>query len=270
MNQSNKSHQDAQFPQPSYPMYPYIAENEISLVDLAKILIKQRIWFIGVTAIIVLAAFVYAMTLTPLYRYVSVYQVAEQDANQPLSNIKGTLEIVDNLYLSKFIREFKKEQSIDTFPFDFNISSPENTSLILMNSDGSQEDSAQISNLHQYIATSIDKRQLNEIKQKQAQIKAQLESSNLALIEIKNSTSTNAGEIAVNLMNRISTLELQLAQLQEGKLIQLAEQTERSSRVGKSTIIILGAVLGIVLGLLSAFLSEFFIRVQKSMVKDNS
>ena len=269
MNQPNKTHQDAQFPQAPYPMYPYTADDEISLVDLAKILVKQRLWFIGVTAIIILAAFVYALTLTPSYRYVSIYQVAEAKPDEALTSLKGTLEVVKNLHVPTFIRHYKRENQVDNLPFDFKANNPESTTLIVMTSEGSVDQLASISALHEFVMKGISDQQTQLVNQRIASLERQLTSAQSQLSEARESRSENAGDIVVSLMNRITTLEIQLEQIKGGQVIQLAKQTERVSRVGKSLILALGIVLGGMLGLISAFMAEFIGRVRKSLVEDS-
>lgn len=69
-------------------------------------------------------------------------------------------------------------------------------------------------------------------------------------------TSQNVADEAVTLLKRISDLENEREQIIAGQVIQLAEQTERASRVDKSLILTLGIVLGGMVGLISAFMAE--------------
>ena len=269
MNQPNKTHQDAQFPQAPYPMYPYTADDEISLVDLAKILVKQRLWFMGVTALIILATFLYALTMTPSYRYVSIYQVAEGEPDEALTNIKGTLEVINNLHVPTFTRNYKLENQVNNLPFKLNANNPESTTLIVMTSEGSADQLPSIASLHEFVMTSISDQQKQLVSLRIASVERQLASTQSQLNEVRDSISQNAAEVAVPLLNRISELENEREQIRAGQVIQLAEKTERASRVGKSLILALGIVLGGILGLISAFMAEFIGRVRKSLVEDS-
>ena len=269
MNQPNKSHQDAQFPQAPYPVYPYTADDEISLVDLAKILVKQRLWFIGVTAIVILAAFIYALTLTPSYRYVSIYQVAEANTNEALTSVMGTLEVVKNLHVPTFTRNYKRENQVNSLPFDFKASNPESTTLIVMTSDGSVDHLPSISALHEFVMKGVSDQQTQLVNQRIASLERQLTSTQAQLSEARESNAQNAADIVVSLMNRITTLESQLDQIKGGQVIQLAEQTEVFSRVSKKLVLALGIVMGGILGIMSAFMAEFIGRVRKSLVEDS-
>ncbi|KGK43286.1 hypothetical protein LH51_01245 [Nitrincola sp. A-D6] len=65
MSKVDSSKPDAQFPQAMHPAYAQYADDEISLVDLAKILIARKVWFFVVFALVVIMSGVFALTKRP-------------------------------------------------------------------------------------------------------------------------------------------------------------------------------------------------------------
>lgn len=260
---------DAHFSQAPYPVYPYTAEDEISLVDLAKVLIKQRWWLLGVAVVCFLAAVVYAMTLKPAYRYVSVYKVAEQEPNKPLTSMSGALEMVNNLYWPSNSREYKQTNKVLNIPFTFDISNPEDTTLVIFSSEGSEANVVDIQDLHQRVVNDLDAYQQALVDQRRSQLETQQADIKRSLNTMSENTATTQAEITVSLYDRLASVERQLTALEDASLIELAEQADHASRVGKSLILALGLVLGGMLGLMAAFIAEFVYRVKASLDEDN-
>ena len=86
--------------------------------------------------------------------------------------------------------------------------------------------------------------------------------------EVRNSSSQNAAEVVVSFLNRITSIENQIEQINNGQGLQIAEQTYAVSRVSKKLVLTLGTVLGGMLGIISAFTTEFIGLVRKSLAEE--
>ncbi|MED5295119.1 MAG: Wzz/FepE/Etk N-terminal domain-containing protein, partial [Pseudomonadota bacterium] len=75
-------------PEHYFPRPP--ADDEISLVDIALILVRRWKMMAVIFLVVVLAALAFALSKTDTYRYVSIYNVAERQPHN--GSGVGTLE----------------------------------------------------------------------------------------------------------------------------------------------------------------------------------
>ncbi len=67
---SSTDNQNQQFPPHPYPYCPphAVLEDEISLIDLFRVLVKRKMLIIIVTVLVTLSAIGYALSIPPIYR----------------------------------------------------------------------------------------------------------------------------------------------------------------------------------------------------------
>ena len=82
--------------------YPH--DDEISLVDLAKILVRRRWWVYGTVIVTVGAALIAALLMRggPVYEVITIYEVADYSntagEQQPLQATRGLIQRLESVY----------------------------------------------------------------------------------------------------------------------------------------------------------------------------
>ena len=249
MNQPKQSNQDAQFPQPPYPYYPYHADDEISLVDLAKILVRRKLWFFLTWVLVVSLGvgyglltgsqnqgstadqdrFAYTTTLAIGYKTPTVFiepmsaiQTLIKDAYMPLVQQR------DDLKRFSVIINFQERRNINE----------EGSNILQLVTRASSDQRSFIEELHKEIAEKL------------------IERHQLIADQLLKQAADNASPVRSVLPTSLATLAIPL------KLNQIASETNTK------LIIILGIVLGFVLGIIVAFFAEFVSRVKTSLKED--
>ncbi|MCT8470182.1 Wzz/FepE/Etk N-terminal domain-containing protein [Chromohalobacter canadensis] len=236
-------------------------DDEISLVDLAVILIRRwkamAVIFVVVVALAVAAAFL----LPKMYQYTSLYSVAEY-TNQNGQRVgvespASAVAKVQNLYLGQATRKLLEKHELESLPFEVSASNPSNTLLLQLDSEAAEENQPLVSELHQQIIDSLQQDQAQLVERRHESLERQLASAKQALESAQQSDSPSAAELIATYYSRISDIEGQLNELHEGEVTQHAVQSLEPKGSNKKIIIALGIVLGIMLAIMGAFLMQF-------------
>jgi LPS O-antigen subunit length determinant protein (WzzB/FepE family) len=99
----NKPEQIQPFPvQKDMPFGYYLQEDEVSLVDLWQILVKQKKTLFALVALTLIAAFVYALVATPVYKAPVAVVFPPTESEIQLFNVQGVQEVSVNSIYDKF------------------------------------------------------------------------------------------------------------------------------------------------------------------------
>lgn len=265
MNQTPQK-QDAQFNQP-IPRYPY-QDDEISLVDLAKTLVKRRKLMALVFGFIVAAALVFALAVPPKYEYTTIYSGAEINADLPLESAESLQSKIVSIYIPQQIRGLLQSEQLEKLPFKVDVNSPKDTNLIKLTSKAKEADSNLVSALHQGVITQLKDEQDSQINSRVATLQKRLDATNQQLEYILATNDNKSGEIAASLMSTVSELESQISTFTNGSLVANASQSLEPQSIGKSLIMVLALVLGAMLAIIVAFFAEFAGRVCSSLQEE--
>lgn len=259
MNQSTSRH----------PQH-YSQDDEISLVDLAKILIKRWKTMVAVFCVVVLGALAYVLLTERSYEYVSIYQVAEEAPGRALEPSNSVLAKVNNLYVGSETRKLRESAGLKGLPFEVAVANPDDTLLISLGSTASEANNELVTRLHEALLTRMAEEQASRFESQQAALEQQLQSVERALEAVEQSTSEMAGELIASYTERLAEIQQNLAQLSEGEVVQVAVQSLEQSGTGRSIIMGLALVLGSMLAVIAAFFSYFVALVRDSLLEDAS
>jgi len=215
-------------------------DDEISLVDLAKILIHRRWWFIGTFFIVVLASLAWVLlqsTEEPsgsdTFNYNTQLAVGYKTSSQliePLISIKDQL--------NGAIIPTVKQQSEKFAGLTANVIYTDKSNIINLTTQAGEEQNSSVADFHQAIIDPIVERHKR---------------------------------IQQNLRNDLSTMLQgeQTLQLIPTEVVALAVETQQATdapqSVNSKLILVLGIILGGMLGIVMAFLAEFSARVKESL-----
>ncbi len=256
-------------PQQPTPERRYEHDDEISLVDLAVMLIRRWKAMAVIFVVIVALAVVFALMQTARYQYTSLYSVAEYTTENGqragVESPASAVAKVRNLYLGQETRKLLEKHELASLPFNVSVSNPSNTLLLQLDSDAAEENQALVSELHQQIINSLQQDQAQLVKSRHDSLERQLASAKQALESAQQSDSPSAAELIATYYSRISDIEGQLNELRTGEVTQHAVKSLESTGVSKKLILAVGVVLGGMFAVLGAFVMQFSGSVCRSL-----
>ncbi|OLO09877.1 lipopolysaccharide biosynthesis protein [Chromohalobacter japonicus] len=259
----------AQQNQSPTPERRYEHDDEISLVDLAIILIRRWKAMAVIFVVVVALAVVFALMQTARYQYTSLYSVAEYTtANGQRVGVESPASAVakvQNLYIGQATRNLLEKHELAALPFNIDVTNPSNTLLIQLDSDAAEESQPLVSELHQRIIDRLQQDQAQLVESRRNSLERQLASAKQALESAQQSNSPSAAELIATYYSRISDIEGQLNELREGEITQHAVQSLSVKGSNKKLIVILGIVLGGMLAIMGAFVMHFIGMVRQSV-----
>jgi uncharacterized protein involved in exopolysaccharide biosynthesis len=299
MTTSQESSNQSGVPATRDAQFQHYPDDEISLIDLAKILIKRRWWVLGTGSIILLLAFTFALlnrSEGKMYEYTSIYQQAEKSPGSTLVSTSSLLQQVKTLHWPNYRRQYMQEQQIenpDELPFDFEIDTPANTTLVTLTSEALEEDKPEVDVLHEAMVKNINDHQQTAIKRETEKLEKQIERTQGLLAQVQEAaaqaedaaqalTATEqitsyterlfTFEQIISYTERLFTLQDKLEDITPGNIVQYTEQGKRvqPDKVSGKLIVALGIVLGGILGIMAAFFVEFAARVRQSLKEEES
>lgn len=243
-------------------------DDEISLIDLVKILVKRWKIMVLVFLIVVLGALVYVLLTERSYEYVSIYQVAEESPGSALETPSSVLAKVNNLYLGSETRKLREAEGLEGLPFEVVVTNPDDTSLIRLGSEASEDSHELVTQMHEALLARMTEGQRERLESHQAALEQRLQSTERVLEAAEQSSSENAGELIASYTERLAELQQDLDQLSEGQVVQVAVQSLEPAGTGGRMIMALALVFGGMLGVIAAFFSQFVVLVRDSLLEE--
>lgn len=259
--------QDAEFSQ-AMPRYAY-QDDEISLVDLAKTLVKRWRLMLGVFLFIVLGGLAYALTLPTQYEYTTIYSGAEASLGTALESTASLESKVNSVYIPQQTRAVLQSEQLAKLPFEIKVGIPKDTNLITLTSKSQESDKALVSQLHHGIITQLKIEQDRKIEQGVSVLQQRLTAAKEQLKSIMDLESSKSGEISTALMGSISSFELAISSFAHGQIVDEVSQSLNPKGTSKSLIMALALVLGGMLAVIAVFVREFSSQVCTSLKEDN-
>ncbi|WP_419308072.1 Wzz/FepE/Etk N-terminal domain-containing protein [Chromohalobacter israelensis] len=256
-------------PQTPTPERRYEHDDEVSLVDLAVILVRRWKAMAVIFIVVVALAVVFALMQTARYEYTSLYSVAEYtNDNGQRVGVESPASVVakaENLYLGQATRKLLEKHELESLPFNVSVSNPNNTLLLQLDSEAVEENQPLVSELHQQIIDSLQQDQAQLVERRHESLERQLASAKQALESAQQSDSPSAAELIATYYSRISDIEGQLNELHEGEVTQHAVQSLEPKGSNKKLIIALGIVFGVMLAIMGVVLTQFVRLVYEKM-----
>mgnify|MGYP003673411770 CR=1 FL=1 len=246
----------------------YIQDDEISLVDLAKVLIRRWKSMALVFFIVVLSALAYVLLKERSYEYVSIYQVAEESPGSALETPNSVLAKVNNLYVGLETRKLREEAELESLPFEVTVANPDDTLLIRLDSTASVDDHELVTQMHEALLARMTEDQRERLESHQTALEQQLQSTEAALEAVEQTSTEWGSELTASYAERLAGIQLRLTQLRAGQSVQVSIQSLEPAGTSRSLIMALALVLGGILGIIAAFLSQFVALVRDSLSEE--
>lgn len=245
-----------------------IGKNEngpINLIDLAKILVKRRYFFL-VPFTIILAIGAYLVLSKPdAYEFSSYYSVGVLEPGEFLEEPAELVLSVKEVLYPDIVDRHERE-SDKTLRLELVVENPENTGLIRILIVAPEHQSSEAKSIHEELMATINERQ-KEVYERQKNVHTlALGSIEKSLEKLSNSAS---GDFSlVTLWDKQGEIERSLEKMVPGQKVVTARKSENPVGVPKIVLVFGVVVAALVLGLISAYLTEFLCIVRDSLEQD--
>ncbi|SDL68123.1 hypothetical protein SAMN05661010_02259 [Modicisalibacter muralis] len=248
------------------PIQNTSASDEISLVQLAVILVKRWKVMLTVFLLIMLATIAFIVLRPASYTYTSVYAIAEALNEEGelvgLEMQKAVLAKLDIMILPAQVRAYLNETGESSLPFSLDTKLLENTLLISLTTQASPTQAGDVEALHRRIVEALANGQAALFERKRASLERRLSYTRNAMRAVDVSGGV--------LVETAAAIERELDALQKGEVEQVAVRSLYPQGTDTGLIVALGVVLGLVFAIVGAFACHFVTLVRQSFVPDLS
>ncbi len=249
--------QDPQSPPPH-------ADDEISLIDLAKLLVRRWKAMVGIFSVVVLMALAYALMQPSSYTYTSIYQVAESGTGEPLETPAALVARTQNLYLGPATRELMAAEGVESLGFDTRVSNPDDTEIVKLSSTAPEVLAERVEAHHRLLLDRLEEGQQARVERHRQALERQLAGVENTLEH----SGEGASERIASTLSRKFELQAELEGLMAGETAQAAVQSLEQQGTSRALILALGVVLGGMLAVMGVFLLHFVSLVRQSLHED--
>lgn len=242
---------------------PIHSSDEISLVHLAIIFIRRRIVFYVSLLAIVLIGVAYAVLSSERFEYVTLIQVAEKGGGGFLQDPATTVAILQNRWVPGLESEYSLEHN-EKLPFDIKVINPQDTGLLRIATEGTEEQSDLISETHNALTDAVITSQKETLNRRKEALQNQLASLDKVIQSLQSSTEEGASTALSTAIERKTEIQGILDSLRPAEALVISRQGVEPTGPGSALIVLLAAMLGGIVGLFGVFVAEFF-----SAVRDN-
>lgn len=244
-------------------------DNEISLVDLATILIRRRRVFYTVFTCVVGIALLYALLLVGEVReYSTLVQLGEDD-DKPLESPQSVIASIESYWYPELLSEYRVKEG-ENLAFKISVLNPDGTSLIKLTSEASPELAEKVETYHEKLVGSITERQADFFNRQKRELEERLASMREYLKEMSAQESTGEAQAQVirertGMRLEIESITARINSLKPAQTLVVARKSLENKGTSKKLILALAIVLGLMLGIFSAFMAEFGTHVRQAM-----
>lgn len=245
-------------------------DDEISLVDLALVLVLRRKIIITMLCLFIAAGIALALTTVKKYTYRSSIEIGTLMINGNTKSIESPSSLlakIDYSFVPKVLNLYRQKNPDDNKAYEINAINPNGSYLITLSMSATEDNSELV---HTFI-NDITQDILKEHKELFNTIKETLE---LQLTQATNrlngmsSTSENLTE-KNSLQDKIDSYLSQLANLRGTKVISETMKSKKPSGTSRKLTVIIAAFAGLFIGVFTAFFVEFAEKVRQKKAELN-
>lgn len=240
---------------------PASEDDEISLVDLALIIVRRRRAFYLAFGACLLAGMLYLAFSKPVFQYVSLVQVAASGRGEPLVPPASIIGVLGNQWLPEVRANYQIEHGM--FPPSVAFDNPKDTQLIRIVSEATENQKDAVQAVHERLIGEIRSSQEKLVDQSKKALNRQLDTAN-RLIDSFNTRSQSSDALAGAIDRKIE-LENEVSSLSGFKSLVVARKGVFDISPSWVLIIALLGSAGVVFGVLCAFAWEFVLTVRKRL-----
>lgn len=131
------------------------ADDEISLVDLVRVLLRRKAWIIGTFLVCVLGALAFALSKERQYTYTTSILIGEFGLDKYVADAKGTKSVLEKRIVPVVEREFVDKREIATIPFKTAVSADEGNNFVNLQSEAPEDGQSLVAEFHRVMAGAL-------------------------------------------------------------------------------------------------------------------
>ncbi|MGQ7274398.1 lipopolysaccharide biosynthesis protein [Marinobacter sp. V034] len=238
-------------------------DDEISLVELAAVLVRRRRYFYIVFVLVFGVGMVWALLAPAQYQYVSLFQTAKLSSNEYLELPATTIAVIKSQWLPEAKATYYKKHG-QALGIDVVLTNPEGTGLIRLESEATSDAKDPVTALHQFLLDSIQESLQTKIKQKKASLEQSLTATHRVIEQLM--SSDNGGNALAAAYERQISLQGKLDSLTDTSNLTVAREGSEPIGPKRALIVAMSILLALIAGVFFVFMAEFFGRVRYAVV----
>lgn len=135
--------------------YPHRADDEISLIDMARVLLRRKRWVIGTFLVFLFSSLLFALVKERQYAYTTSILIGEFGLDKYVASATGVKSVLDSRIVPVVEREFVDARGIDAIPFRTVVNADEGNSFVNLRSDASEEEQELVKEFHNAMAEAL-------------------------------------------------------------------------------------------------------------------
>lgn len=245
-------------------------DDEISLVDLALVLVRRKTIILAILSLFIVAGIALALTSEKKYDYRSSIEIGAQMIDGNMKSIEppsSLLAKVDYSFIPKTLYQYQQQNPEDEKAYEITASNPKGSSVITLNMSATEDQSELVHGFIKSITQDIlleHDELFNTIKET---LELQLTQATNRLNSMSNSTENLAEKNS--LQDKIDSYLSQLANLRATKIISQPMKSQKPSGTSRKLIVVVAAFAGLFIGIFAAFFVEFAGKVREKKAELN-
>lgn len=249
----------------------FSANDEISLVDLAMVLVRHKKAVVLTTTLIIALGVITALLKPDSYNFTTSIEIGSQIINgtiQPFESPQTLLAKTQHVFIPHTLNEQRRSQPESTEKFKIKTSVPKNSVIVVLEIKGSESSADIITSLLRSVTQQAiqDHRRIYEAVRKNLVTLIEKTKIELSSLAPERDDLTERRQL---LQAKIEVQESQLANLRNTREILPPMKSFEPTGASTNLIIIIAIFTGIFLGVFSAYLAEFSAKIRQKINKEN-
>ncbi len=237
-------------------------DDEISLVDLAAVLVRSRRYFYIVFALVFGVGLAWALLAPAQYQYVSLFQTAQLSSNNYVESPETTIAVIKSQWLPEAKANYHDAHG-KMLGVDVTLTNPEGTALIRLESEATGDSKDAVASLHQFLLDQVQGSLETKIKQKKASLEQNLAATQRVIEQLM--ASESGGNALAAAYDRQISLQGRLDSLADTSTLIIARESSEPVGPKRGLIVAISMSLAIIAGVFFTFFAEFLGRVREAV-----
>jgi len=241
----------------------YTAGDEISLVDLAMVLVRRKVMIISIFIVFIVSGITLALLIPRTYTFSTTIEIGSQIISgsiKPFESPQALLAKLQYSYIPQILSEHKQSHPDDKNKYRINSSVPSGSNITLLEIKGTEDQADTLKQLLQITSQKAIEDHNRIFQSVKKNLETRLIQATNNLRTLRNSKN-NETEVASS-QSIIESLSSQLANLRNTREVLPPIRSLDPTGSGRKTIVIITAIAGIFLGVFAAFFAEFLSKVK--------
>lgn len=130
-------------------------DDEISLVDLARVLIRRKYWILGTFLVCVLGALAFAMSKERQYTYTTSILIGEFGLDKYVATATGAKSVLESRVVPVVERQFVDKRDLESIPFQTQVNADQGNSFVNLRSEAPEDGQSLVAEFHTAMAEAL-------------------------------------------------------------------------------------------------------------------